>query len=1405
MKTNNEELSTSTDRFEVEGGDGSWLDQVEDDGVTARPSPTELPHTFKAEEEELAEEDGEVIDFKTSVYEGDVDINVPRSKDQQNNIDSTSKKGKEEQPRAGVMDVFQFGHGPKKWCGLGLGLLCATISGLVYPFMAFLLSTTFQVLSAPTSDEFRDNIRYLAFRFIIVGVIAFSSVMAQIVLLEISADEMTRSLKIQWFDSLIRQDMAFFDLEDISGTAMLVSTAGARYKNGIGRKLGEGVQFFFTFLGGFVYAFYSSWRTSLVLLAVVPFMSASILFFMKTSQNQKKRSNESYAEAGSIVLMAASAIRTVYSLNASQFFIDKYSNATEKAYQAAASRVALLGLANGMVMGSVLFLRSAVLTLYGSYLLYDQVRNEGCDPSGALGDFNIACEPDGQSIIGALIGITLGAAGIPQLSLAIESFTDTRAACYSALCVMERKLESDRDGTLKNSSKKVSCSAMVNSLPEYAIDSSTSEGKSASSLNGEIRFDNVSFSYPSRHESLVLENISLSLKPGQTIGVVGPSGSGKSTIVSLLERFYDVTSGSISIDGINIKDLNVSSLREHIGLVSQEPVLFATSIRNNIRYGCDGASNEQIEKAARLANAHDFILEFPDGYDTLVGERGAQMSGGQKQRIALARVLVKKRKLLLLDEFSSALDSESEMIVQEALDRILKEESNMATLIVAHRLSTVRNADCIVVVCDGVIVETGTHEQLFAKKGLYHKLALAQSTDHQDQDEASSFFADSNPVAHGDITSSASCKSHPQFRFRDVHFSYPTRPEIEVLRGLNLAVKKGETLALVGESGGGKSSIISLMERFYDVDAGSVEFDGLNVKELNVKWLRDQIGIVAQEPVLFDTSIRENILYGCPTASKEDIEEACRRANAHDFITSFPSGYDTNVGEGGSMLSGGQKQRIAIARAILTNHAVLLLDEASASLDSKSERMVQDALDRIMKSKSQTTIVVAHRLSTIRNASRIAVVAGGVIREIGTWDQLMSRQGGHFRKMSQFQSLDGHKKSDNCILAQVRAEADKGLSKGLDNNTGAQEEQNNEISSANESLKVNHSKRARLLAKDDVNFLAIGSIGALFAGMGFPATGVLFAHLVELMFHPVPGCGSVGQSSCDRIADEMQTKSFYISLGFIAILVCTSIGNILLYFGFGTASERMNKRVRDEVFRSLLRQEVAYFDKHNAGSITRQLQDDVATLHAFSGEPIRNLIIAISSLLVGIFVSFFFMWPVALMALAVIPILFFAAKAKTKNLIGAKSDDTSDLKDFENPDVIAIETLQAIRTVASLNIEQIKRKEYLDALRDKHASVVKTACKNGSTGGLAQLCQFWGLALLYWWGGFVLSTYPDTWTFKDFLIAIFALLISIAGTTIGSSGTTDKKVAEEAANRVFALIDKQSEIDPLSETGKEGD
>uniref|UniRef100_A0A7G3ARB1 Mitochondrial potassium channel ATP-binding subunit n=1 Tax=Lutzomyia longipalpis TaxID=7200 RepID=A0A7G3ARB1_LUTLO len=250
-------------------------------------------------------------------------------------------------------------------------------------------------------------------------------------------------------------------------------------------------------------------------------------------------------------------------------------------------------------------------------------------------------------------------------------------------------------------------------------------------LRGHIRFHKVTFAYPTRDEQTVLRDFSLTLEPGKTVALVGASGSGKSTVAALLERFYEPTGGTIELDGFSLAEISPMWLRGRaIGFIEQQPILFATSIFNNIKYGCPEATDEEVYEAARLAQCHDFIRELPESYDTNVGERGVQLSGGQRQRIAIARALLKKPAILILDEATSALDATSEAEVQKALDTAVK---NRTTLVIAHRLSTIRNADLIVVLNQGRIVEMGTHEQLTAKKGLYFALVSHQSESRDEE------------------------------------------------------------------------------------------------------------------------------------------------------------------------------------------------------------------------------------------------------------------------------------------------------------------------------------------------------------------------------------------------------------------------------------------------------------------------------------------------------------------------------------------------------------------------------------------------------------------------------------------------------------------------------------------------
>ncbi|CAF3897240.1 unnamed protein product [Rotaria sp. Silwood1] len=483
----------------------------------------------------------------------------------------------------------------------------------------------------------------------------------------------------------------------------------------------------------------------------------------------------------------------------------------------------------------------------------------------------------------------------------------------------------------------------------------TEDTESIYNINGDIEFDNVNFTYPTRKEASILHNLSLIARAGQTTALVGSSGCGKSTCLSLLLRYYEPSSNGIMINGRPITDYNVKYLRQKIGVVSQEPIVFGMSIYENIRFGKVNATRAEIEQAAQQANAHHFIMQLPNKYETLVGERGIQLSGGEKQRIALARALVKQPPILLLDEATSALDSVSEKIVQEALDQACKGHT---TIVVAHRLSTIQNAHQIYVLDNGTVIEQGTHETLMAKEGgKYQAMVKLQQIEKIDDEQ-------------------------------------------DDMMSIQKAMEEDEKP--ICTSGCGKSTTIQLLERFYDVTSGRILLDGINIQQLNLQWVRSQFGLVNQEPILFDLTIAENIAYGLENVPMEDIINAARRANIHQVIERLPQGYETKGGLKGSLLSGGEKQRIAIARVLVRRPKVLLLDEATSAMDSHNEQIVQEALEQAqIEDPSRTSIIIAHRLSTIRSCDLICVLDRGCIVESGTHTELTQRRGAYYKMLAQ--------------------------------------------------------------------------------------------------------------------------------------------------------------------------------------------------------------------------------------------------------------------------------------------------------------------------------------------------------------------------------------------------------------------
>ncbi|XP_037034874.1 mitochondrial potassium channel ATP-binding subunit [Bradysia coprophila] len=506
-----------------------------------------------------------------------------------------------------------------------------------------------------------------------------------ILLLSQIGEQLAAKIRQDLFKQIIIQDLSFFD-DNRTGELVNRLTADVQdFKSCFKQCVSQGLRSIAQLIGGGVSLFMISPEMATIALISVPVAVGVMSLLGGALRSLSKRSQAQSEKATSVCEEALSNIRTVRS-NACE-----YSEMTlfQRETNAAADLAQQLGVGIAVFQALTnLFLNGMVLTTL--FIGGNLMASEKLSP-GQLMAFLVASQgvqrslSQGSILLGTLIrGMTAG----------------TRVFEYLAIQPHVDLLKGLR-------------------IPP-------------NELSGEIRFESVSFSYPSRPDQIVLKDFNLVLKPGQTVALVGSSGSGKSTIASLLERFYEPTSGRITIDGYPINFLSPSWLRtEVIGFIEQQPILFGTSILENIRYGRQDATFEEVVDVAKQSQCHDFISELSLSYETNVGERGTQLSGGQRQRVAIARALLKQPTILILDEATSALDAKSEAIVQRALDNAVQ---NRTTLVIAHRLSTIQNADVIVVLDQGKIAEMGTHQELMKMKGIYFSLVRQQ--EKQDQENA---------------------------------------------------------------------------------------------------------------------------------------------------------------------------------------------------------------------------------------------------------------------------------------------------------------------------------------------------------------------------------------------------------------------------------------------------------------------------------------------------------------------------------------------------------------------------------------------------------------------------------------------------------------------------------------------
>ncbi|TVU07408.1 hypothetical protein EJB05_47462, partial [Eragrostis curvula] len=1189
---------------------------------------------------------------------------------------------------------------------LVLGCIGAMINGGSLPWYSYLFGNFVNKIVNSDKGQMMKDVKQISFYMVILAAVVVIGAYLEITCWRIIGERSALRIRREYLKAVLRQEIGFFDTEVSTGEVMQsISGDVAQIQEVMGEKMAGFVHHVFTFIFGYAVGFVKSWKIALAVFAVTPAMMSCGIAYKAIYGGLTAKEEASYQRAGSVAQQAISSIRTVLSFVMEDRLADKYAELLNKA-----SPIGIkMGFAKGAGMGViylVTYSQWALALWYGSQLV-------------AEGEIR------GGDAIACFFGVMVGGRHVQEsctgLALSLSYYAQFALGTVAAGRVFE----------------------IIDRVPE--IDPYGGEGRKLSSVRGRIEFKDVEFAYPSRPEAMILYNLNLTIPAAKMVALVGVSGGGKSTMFALLERFYDPTRGSITLDGQDLGSLNLKWLRSQIGLVGQEPILFATSIIENVMMGKENATRQEAVAACTKANAHTFVLGLPEGYDTQVGDRGNQLSGGQKQRIALARAIIRDPRILLLDEPTSALDAESEAVVQQSIDRLAV---GRTVVVIAHRLATVRNADTIAVLDRGAVVESGNHADLMARGGAYASLVKLASSDSGRSDssgepggaamynsftddsghdmsvsksryggfatiqeeaeqndkkkdvkvrvseiwqlqrregpllilgflmgihagavfsvfplllgQAVEVYFDSDPskmkrqvgylatavvglgvaciltmtgqqglcgwagarltmrvrdrlfravmrqepawfddednamgvlvtrlardaiafrsmfgdryavllmavgsagvglgicfaldwrltlvamgctpltlgasylnllvnvgpksddgayarassIAAGAVsnvrTVAALCaqgnivgtfnraldgpitkaRRRSQYmgvvlglsqgamygaytvtlwagalfinkglssfgdvskiflilvlssfsvgqlaglapdtsgapvaiagilsilmrrpainedgtkrrtikegrpldvELKKVTFAYPSRPNLTVLSEFTMRVKAGSTVAVIGPSGSGKSTVVWLVQRFYDPIGGKVTVGGVDVRELDLKWLRGECAMVGQEPALFSGSIRENIGFGNPKASWAEIEEAAKEANIHKFISGLPQGYDTQVGESGVQLSGGQKQRIAIARAIVKQSRILLLDEASSALDLESEKHVQEALKKV--SQRATTIMVAHRLSTVREADRIAVVSNGKIVEFGSHDVLLA-------------------------------------------------------------------------------------------------------------------------------------------------------------------------------------------------------------------------------------------------------------------------------------------------------------------------------------------------------------------------------------------------------------------------------
>ncbi len=549
-------------------------------------------------------------------------------------------------------------------------LLIATLSTLIIPSIAG------KVVDKGFVEKNLDSIASYGWLIIIVALVMAVASAARFYSISVLGERVLTDLRRSVFDHLLRLDTTFYDMHRVGELTSRLNGDVATIRGAIGSSLSMTLRGLITITGAVVMMFLTSWFLALAVIVVAPATIIPVIVIGRRLRKMSRRTQDALAEMSAMATESLSAGKTIKSFGQEPVQAALYADKAEDSYRAEVTRLR----ARAVMIGAVMFLvvtGLVVLVWWGAKSVFD-----GNATAGQLAQF----------MIYALMATS-----------SLSSISEVLGSLQTVAGATERLIE-----ILKTEPGIVSPASPI-ALPRPPL--------------GTTAFERVSFAYETRDDEEVLSDMSFAVARGETVALVGASGAGKSTVFALLQRFYDVTGGRILVDGIDIRDADLGELRHRFAYVEQEPTIFAGTITENIRFGKPEATDAEVEAASRAALVHDFVTALPNGYRSIVGERGVMLSGGQKQRLAIARALLKDAPILLLDEATSALDAESERLVQIALERLME---GRTTLVIAHRLATIRDADRILVLDKGRLIDQGTHDELVQKGGRYAELARLQ-------------------------------------------------------------------------------------------------------------------------------------------------------------------------------------------------------------------------------------------------------------------------------------------------------------------------------------------------------------------------------------------------------------------------------------------------------------------------------------------------------------------------------------------------------------------------------------------------------------------------------------------------------------------------------------------------------